>query len=190
MRKIVSGLFMSLDGVVESPSSWASPYFDDELFGWMAAGLPQADAIVLGRRTYLEFAELWPDQGSSLPMARFLNDTPKYVVSSTLETLEWGPATRVRGELAAQLEALQQQPGRNIQIPGSPMLVRSLMSDGLLDELSLAICPLVVGSGTRLFEEIAAQVPLQLVDFRALSSGVLAVTYQREERSIEPARTP
>ena len=75
MRKVVTGLFMSLDGVVEAPSTWGGPYFNDELFDWIAAGLPQADAILLGRRTYLEFAELWPSQGSTTPMAAFLKCT-------------------------------------------------------------------------------------------------------------------
>jgi len=92
MRKIVTGLFMSLDGVVDAPSTWAGPYFDDQLTEMMAAGIAQADAILLGRRTYLEFAAMWPGQDRSLPMARFLNDTPKYIVSGTLQDLEWGPA--------------------------------------------------------------------------------------------------
>jgi dihydrofolate reductase len=187
MRRVVTGLFMSLDGVVESPSSWGAPYFDDELFEWINAGLPEADSILLGRRTYLEFAGLWPGQGSSSPMAEFLNTTPKHVVSSTLETLEWSPASVVRGELGDQIRALKQQPGRNIQIPGSPMLVRSLLRDQLLDELSLAICPLVVGSGMHLFEEeIGEQVPLTLVASRTLRSGVLAVTYH-PSGAVDPA---
>ena len=178
MRKLVTGLFTSLDGVVESPSSWGSPYFDDELFEWIAAGLPQADAILLGRHTYLEFAELWPAQGGATPMAAFLNDTHKYVVSSGLEELEWGPASLVRGDLAGELAKLKRQSGGNIQIPGSPTLVRSLLRAGLLDEVSLALVPIVVGSGARLFEQIGEQVPLELIESRALSSGVLALTYR------------
>ncbi len=178
MRKIVTGLFMSLDGVVEAPSSWASPYFSDEVFEWIGAGLPKADAILLGRRTYLEFAEMWPSQGSRVPMAEFLNTTPKYIVSSTLDTLNWGPASLVRGDLASELGKLKQQPGKNIQIPGSPTLVRSLLRDGLIDELSLGIAPIVVGSGMRLFEEINEQVPLKLRESGSLSSGMLTVTYQ------------
>ncbi len=178
MRKLVSGLFMSLDGVVESPSSWVGPYFNDELAEWIGAGLPRADAILLGRRTYLEFAELWPRQGRSTPMGAFLNDTSKYVVSSTLETLDWGPASLVRGDLVEELSQLKRQPGRNIQIPGSPSLVRSLLRAGLLDELSLGVVPLVVGSGARLFDGLTEQLPLKLIDSRALSAGVLALTYQ------------
>lgn len=178
MRKLVTGLFMSLDGVVESPSSWAAPYFDEELFAWIGAGLPLADAILLGHRTYLEFAELWPGQGSSTPMGAFLNSTPKFVVSNTLETVDWGPATLVRGDLAEEVAKLKRQDGANIQIPGSPTLVRSLLAAGLLDELSVGVVPIVVGSGMRLFDGIGAQIALDLVQSRALSSGVLALTYR------------
>jgi dihydrofolate reductase len=178
MRKIATGLFMSLDGVVESPFDWAATYFNDEMFEWIGAGLPQADAILLGRRTYLEFAELWPSQGSTVPMADFLNNTPKYVVSSTLDTLDWGPSTLVRGDLAVEIEELKQRPGRNIQIPGSPTLVRSLLRNGLLDEFAVGIAPVVVGSGMRLFEGITDQLALELVDSRAFSTGMLGVTYR------------
>lgn len=87
MRKRVTGLFMSLDGVVEHPASWGAPYFDEEL-RWIGTGLPLADAIPLGHRTYVEFAEQWRDQGSSTPMGAFLKDTPKFVVSSTLESAD------------------------------------------------------------------------------------------------------
>lgn len=178
MRKLVSGMFMSLDGVVESPS-WAAPYFDEELAGWIGAGLPQADSILLGAHTYLEFAELWPREGSSTPMAAFLNNTEKFVVSRTLEALDWGPASLLRGELAEEVGKLKRQGGTNIQIPGSPTLVRSLLAAGLLDELSIASVPMVLGSGMRLFEGIGAQIALELVESRALTSGVLALTYRR-----------
>jgi dihydrofolate reductase len=178
MRKVVAGLFISLDGVVESPEQWGFQYFDDEMTEWIAAGLVQADAVLLGRRTYTAFADLWPKQGSEVPMSRFLNNSPKYVVSATLNTLKWQPATLIQGNLAEALTKLKQQPGKNIQIPGSPSLVRSLLRNGLLDELSLTICPVVVGSGMHLLEEITNRVNLKLVYSKAFSTGALGVTYQ------------
>ena len=187
MRKIITGLFMSLDGVVEAPFSWASAYFNDEMFNWIGAGLPGADAILLGRRTYLEFAGIWPSQGSSVPMADFLNNTPKYVVSSTLDALEWGPAALMRGDLVGEISALKQQPGKNIQVPGSPTLVRWLLRNGLLDELSLGIAPIVVGSGMRLFEETGEHLPLNLAESGALSTGMLTVTYPPAPAPDQPA---
>jgi dihydrofolate reductase len=178
MRKIVAGLFMSLDGVVESPEAWAYQYANDEMWETMAAGIARADAVLLGRRTYLEFAELWPSQGIDAPMAAFLNTSPKYVVSATLDKLEWAGSRPIRGDLASELAKLKQQPGKNIQIPGSPTLVRSLLRDGLLDELNLNVCPIVVGSGMRLFDEMTGRVRLELAQSATLSTGVLGVTYR------------
>lgn len=176
MRKVTAGLFMSLDGVVESPSQWGAPHFDDEVLGEISAGVAQADAVLLGRRTYLEFAELWP--GREGPMADFLNNAPKHVVSSTLQELRWGPARLVTGDLDEQVAELKRQPGKDIQVPGSPRVVRSLLRDGLLDELSLMIAPIVVASGMRLFDELTDPVRLELVDSKALSGGVLSATYR------------
>lgn len=176
MRKIVAGLFMSLDGVVESPADWLVS--SDEVWAEIGAGIAQSDAILLGRRTFLEFAEMWPDQGSSTPMADFMNNTPKYVVSSTLDTLPWAKSSLITGDIAAALSRLREQPGKNIQVPGSPRLVRSLLRDGLLDELALMIQPIVVGSGLRLFDEMTNQVRLKVVRSATFSTGVLSVTYQ------------
>ncbi len=181
MRKIVAGLFMSLDGVVEAPENWGFHYLDEEMAQEIARGIGQADAVLLGRRTYLQFAAMWPQQGSDVPMADFLNKTHKYVVSSTLETLDWGPASLVTGNVSGELLKLKQQPGKNIQVPGSPVLVRSLLRDGLLEELNLTITPIVVGSGMRLFAEITDQIPLKLVHSRAFSSGSISATYQPME---------
>jgi dihydrofolate reductase len=181
MRKIVAGLAISLDGVVESPSESGWMLFNDEMWKVIGAGIAQSDAILLGRRTYLAFAALWPNQGSDVPMADFMNHMPKYVVSSTLnrqDTLAWANSSLVTGDLAKVVATLKQQPGKNIQIPGSPTLVRSLLRDGLLDELSLMVHPIVLGSGMRLFDEMTHQVALELVESRTLSTGVLSVTYQ------------
>jgi dihydrofolate reductase len=180
MRKIVTGLFMSLDGVVESPEQWGFRYANDEMWQDIAAGVARADAVLLGRRTYQAFARLWPKQGSDTPMAAFLNTTHKYVVSATLGALEWGPASLITGDVAAGLTELKRQPGKNIQIPGSPALVRSLLHGGLLDELSLSICPVVAGPGMRLFEDMPGQVRFRLTQSKTFSTGVLGVTYQPE----------
>ena len=192
MRKIVAGLLMSLDGVVESPSEWGwSQYMNDEMTQGIVAGIAEADAVLLGRRTYVEFADLWPNQGSDVPMADFLNDSHKYVVSASLgPPLAWANSSLITGDLAEELTKLKQQPGKNILIPGSPTLVRSLLRDGLLDELSLNVCPVVLGSGMRLFDGVARRVSLKLVHSSTLSTGVLGVTYQpvRARRQVpEPA---
>jgi dihydrofolate reductase len=178
MRKIVAGLFMSLDGVVESPERWGFQYFNEEMTERIEAGISEADAVLIGRRTYLQFAEMWPSQGSEVPMSDFLNNSHKYVASDTLTKLDWGPASLVTGDLDGELMKLKRQPGKNIQIPGSPTLVRSLLRDGLLDELSLSICPIVVGPGLRLFQDITDQLPLRVAQASTLSNGVVNVTYE------------
>jgi dihydrofolate reductase len=178
MRKIVAGLLMSLDGVVESPGEWGfSRYFNDEMREGISAGIAQADAVLLGRRTYLEFAELWPKQGSEVLMSDFLNHSPKYVVSSTLTTLEWANSSLLTGDLYDALRKLKRQPGKDILIPGSPTLVRALVRSGLLDVLNLNVCPVVVGSGMRLFEGITEQLHLTLTNSTTLSNGVVGMTY-------------
>ncbi len=177
MRSIVAGLFISLDGVVESPDMWGFRYMDAEMSKGISAGVGQADTVLLGRRTYLEFSKLWPDQGDEVPMAKFLNQSPKYVVSSTLDHLEWGPASLVKGDLSKALTELKQKPGKNIQVPGSPTLVRSLLRFGLLDMLSLSICPVVVGNGMRLFDQSMPMVDMTLVHSTVLSTGVIGATY-------------
>ncbi len=178
MRKLIAGLFISLDGVVEAPDNWQLPYLNDEFQEIIGAGLAQSDAILLGTRTYLESAALWPTQSSEVPMADFMNNTRKYIVSSTLNTLEWANSTLLTGDLVEVVAKLKQQPGKNILIPGSPRLVRSLLCDGLLDELHLMILPIVITSGLRLFDEMSERVRLKLVESKTLSTGVLSAKYQ------------
>lgn len=181
-RRIVGGLYMSLDGVVDSIDGWHHRYLDDEMTQSIDAALASADAVLLGRRTYLEFAELWPALGRDTRMARFMNESPKYVVSSSLATVGWDNSTLLGEDLPGELALLKAQPGKNIVIPGSPTLIRSLLTSDLLDELALHICPVVVGVGMRLFEDIVQPVPLALVEQTSFASGVLSVTYQREDR--------
>ncbi len=182
MRKIVAGLFISLDGVYEAPETWHVPYFNDEMGAAVGSQMAESDGMLLGRVTYEEFAAYWPSQtseGEAGEMADVMNDTPKYVVSRTLKTPEWTNTTLLDGNNAAdELTALKQQPGKAISITGSGTLVRTLLRDGLLDELRLLVHPIVVGHGKRLFDD-GEQVALALTDAQTFSTGVLALTYQR-----------
>ncbi|WP_282938274.1 dihydrofolate reductase family protein [Paenibacillus sp. RC67] len=176
-RKVVAGLFLSLDGVVDSPESSPHKWTNQEIMERIAVGVAQADTVLVGSHTYSLLAQYWQLQSNDIPMANFLNNSPKYVVSHTLDRLEWQPAILIKGGLFEELAKLKLSPGKNIQIPGSPTLVRSLLREGLLDELTLNICPVVVGSGTRLFDDLK-QVNLKLVDSKAYSNGVVGVTYR------------
>jgi dihydrofolate reductase len=177
MRKIVAGLFVSLDGVVESPDKWHLRYYNDEMGEIVDRAAEQADAILLGRRTYQEFADFWPSQGSEEPFADHMNSTPKHVVSTTLTTLDWANSSLVAGDFLDGVSTLKQQPGGDIQVIGSPTLVQSLLREGLLDELGLLVHPIVVGGGKRLFENGGYGTALRLVDSRQLGTGVVSLTY-------------
>ncbi len=177
MRKIVAGLFISLDGVVEAPDTWHFPYFNDEMGQAVGSQMADADTMLLGRVTYQEFAGFWPDQGSDVEGADFMNDTPKLVASTTLDAVDWQNTTLIKGDVAEALTTLKEQPGKNISITGSPTLIRSLLRDNLLDELHLLVHPIVVGHGKRLFDEGLDRLPLTLVSFTTFSTGVLSLVY-------------
>lgn len=176
MRKIVAGLYVSLDGVTESPENWTFPYFNDEVAQAIGSQMAGSDAMLLGRRTYEEFAAYWP--GSDAPFADAINGTPKYVVSTTLDSVGWQNSTLLRGGLAEGLAGLRQGPGKDISITGSVTLVRSLLGMGLVDELRLLLYPVVVGSGRRLFDHAGDQVALKLLDSRTFGTGVVSLTYE------------
>ena len=181
MRKVVAAEFVSLDGVMESPDKWHFPYFDEEMGQAVGEGFAASDAMLMGRGNYEEWAAYWPQQDpEENPIAATVNGRRKYVVSTTLEEpLEWSNSTLIKGnEFAEEIGNLKEQEGKDIVISGSGTLVRSLLRDGLLDELKLMIHPIVVGSGKRLFEEGEGQTKLELVDARTFSTGVLYLTYR------------
>jgi dihydrofolate reductase len=183
MRKVVGSLFLSLDGVMEAPETWHFPYFNDEMGAVIGQAIASSDAFLLGRRTYEEWAAFWPTQSSEdNPMAQAINTTPKFVASTTLDEVSWENSTLLQGNVAEAVSQLKRQPGKDISISGSATLVRSLLADGVLDELRLMIHPLVVGRGRRLFEDGAAQTPLELVESHTFTTGVLNLAYRPETR--------
>lgn len=181
MRRITAGLFVSLDGVAEAPGGWHVPFLTEEWQRLIAAKLPQADAVLLGRRTFVEFLKVWPPQGTDTPMAAFMNATRKYVVSTTLDSVDalgWANTTLLSGDLAEELTGLKQRQGGDILLLGSPSLVQGLLDERLLDELTLTICPIVIGGGLRLFDKATDRVHFRVRESTALTNGVLVVTYQ------------
>ena len=177
MRKIRASFFTSLDGVVESPQDWHFPFQNDEMTAAVGAGMESADAVLLGRNTYLEWASYWPHQPSGAPMADYFNRIAKYVVSSSLRQVEWQNTTVLSGPLVASVEALKREPGGDILMSGSGTLVTSLLEAGLVDELRLMIHPVVLGRGGRLFDGGEQPRRMALVDSTTFSTGVLCLTY-------------
>ena len=175
MRPIVSYLFITLDGVVESPEKWVM--YNDEMGDAINEMSHAADTLLLGGRTYDTFAASWPQRtNEDDPLADWMNNTPKVVVSSTLHDPTWNNTTVIANDVAKHVQLLKEQPGKHVLISGSPTLVRSLLQDKLLDELRLFVHPIVAGSGLRLFGDDSTS--LKLADSKTLDNGVLYTTYQ------------
>ena len=175
MRKIVAGLFVSVDGVVAEPDAWTGPYFSSEVGQVIGSLIAGGDTLLLGRVTYQGFAAAFGGQTGG--MADTMNSFPKVVVSTTLDKADWQNSTLISGDVAAEITRLKQQPGRNINVSGSGTLVSWLLRQDLLDQLDLLMFPVVVGHGKRLFGDGGSQVPMRLAASEAFSSGVVHLTY-------------
>lgn len=191
MRTLKVIEFMSLDGVVQAPGDpdedrdggfahggWQRPYFDEIFLQQAGPGMASTDAQLFGRRTYEKMAAFWPHQGDEDPFARHLNHVQKYVASRTLTGTTWGPTAILSGDVATQVRELKEQVGGTISVLGSPGLVQTLMAHDLVDEYALAIHPVVLGSGKRLFRDAAQPRRLELVGSVTTTTGVLMTSYR------------
>jgi dihydrofolate reductase len=183
MRKIIVNEFMTLDGVIEAPEEWQFPYLSDDVSEEIRAGIYKAEASLLGRRTYEIFAASWPLRtNNEFGIADKLNSERKFVVSSTLEEVEWNNSTLIKGNVEEEVRKLKQQPGGVIRIAGSAALVQSLMEANLIDEFQLMIYPVVVGRGKRLFNDTVGITGLKLVETKTFSTGVVLLHYQSDKK--------
>src|SRR3954470_20962956 len=179
MGKIGVHEFVSLDGVFETPS-WTAPYGFTEGMGQRIAALTAASsAILLGRTTFQMFAPAWSTRTEEEdPGAPFFNDTPKYVVSSTLRSAdEWQNSTVLGAYDPQAIRRLKDGVDGAIYVSGSGRLVRGLLADGLVDELHLLVYPIVLGEGQRLFPDGTQRAPLALVAQETFENGVVHLTY-------------
>ena len=177
MRKIKSYFFISLDGVVESPDKWHFPYFDDEMGAAVGAGFASADALLMGRALYQEWAAYWPAHADQ-PFGEVMNSIKKYVVSSSLHAADWNNTELLKGDVAKKLTNIKRRGGRDIAMSGSATTVRWLLHEGLLDELNILVHPIVVGGGlARLFPPDEQQLPLKLLRSQTFKSGVMNLSY-------------
>ena len=192
MTRVVTFTSVTLDGVMQAPGrpdedrrggfehgGWAAPYSDPVMAEVAAEGMAQRGALLFGRRTYEDFAAVWPTMPQPNPFTDVLNNTQKYVASRTLkEPLPWQNSTLLPGDAADAVAELRKQEGAVLTILGSGELIRSLMRRGLIDRYVLLIHPLVLGSGRRLFPDGGALARLRLVDVKPTSTGVLIATYE------------
>jgi dihydrofolate reductase len=194
MRVVVTN-HLTLDGVMQAPGrpdedlrggfehgGWSLPYGDAVMGSVMAEGMARGGPLLLGRRTYEDFAGFWPNQTDN-PFTAVLNNVQKYVASTTLEEpLPWGNTTLLKGDAAEAVARLKEQPGKDLVILGSGALIQSLMRHNLIEEYLLMIHPLVLGSGRRLFTDGGAFAALRLVDTKTTTTGVVIATYQPADR--------
>ncbi len=179
MRKVVAGLQIALDGVIEAPERWNGPYFSPELGQIVGTLIGAADTLLLGRVTYETFAAAFAGQSGGV--ADQMNGYRKVVVSRTLERADWQNSTVIKSNVAEQIANLKRQPGKNINVTGSATLLNWLLRQGLVDELHLLVMPLVAGQGKRLFAD-GDPVALELALASALSNGVVYLVYQPVDR--------
>jgi dihydrofolate reductase len=184
MRKLIESTHVSLGGEIGSPQDWAFPYLDDEHMQYATALLAEADALLLGRRTYEGLSAAYTAMASN-PFVDRMNSIPKYVASRTLTEATWN-ATVVPGDVADFVADLKRQPGGTIVKYGNGLLDQVLMADNLVDEFHLLLTPVAAGSGQHLFEEIHDAPHLSLADVRRFASGVLVLVYT-PARSDKPA---
>jgi dihydrofolate reductase len=188
MGRLVVSEFVSLDGVMEDPGGaeqyehggWTMAYGSEELYRVKYDELFAADAMLLGRVTYEGFARAWPTMEGTGDFGERMNGIHKYVVSGTLKQLDWNNSTLLEGDVAEGVAKLKQQYERDILVGGSATLVQALTRHNLVDEYTLLVYPIVLGSGKRLFAN-AGKRPLRLVESRPVGSGVLLLRYEPSE---------
>ena len=193
MRELATLSFVTLDGVMQSPTSpeedpsggfaaggWGAPYWEDVMPRVYEEAMSEPYDLLFGRKTYDVFASHWPNVGGNDPVAARLNGGRKYVATrSSTHPLPWSESTRITGDVAAEVARLKADDGPLIQVHGSVELIQTLMEHDLIDEYRLWTFPVVVGSGKRLFGDGSVPGDLSLVRSGSTGSGVVMSVYRR-----------
>ena len=176
MGKLIISEFLSLDGVMDTPS-WTAPYWNDEIAAFKASETATTGALLQGRVTYEGMAAAWPGRGDEDPGAVLMNSLPKYVMSTTLADATWNNSTIIRGNAVDEVQALKDRYSGDILVYGSGELSRFLLAHGLVDGLNLLVYPVVLGQGKHFFGDRKGP-DLTLTESRAFSSGVVLLQYR------------
>jgi dihydrofolate reductase len=192
MRRLIVNEWMTFDGVVQSAGAdddktggfdhggWHIPYMDEMAQKWVAEGYADAGGFLFGRRTYELLVGYWPHaKKEEEPVARPLNELPKYVASTTLsEPLEWQNSQLLKGDVAKAVEELKREDGKDLHVIGSTQLVHTLMENDLIDGYRLMIDPLLIGGGKRFFRDDGELRPMELVESKVATTGAILATYE------------
>lgn len=189
MRKIIVLSFITLDNVMQAPGGpkedvsggfkyggWTVPYFDEFTGKIMMEQMKKPFDLLLGRKTFEIFASYWPQHASEWPG---INESAKYVVSSTLTKHEWENSIIIKGDVVNKIKKLKTQGGSDIQVHGSGNLIQTLLKNDLVDELWLKIFPITLGKGKRLFTDGIMPAAFRLLDCQVSPSGVIIASYAR-----------
>ena len=191
MRKLVAVTFVTLDGIMQGPGGpgeddtngfnsggWSVNYWDDMMGKAMDEEFAKQPDLLLGRKTYDIFAAYWP-HASAEEGADNLNNAKKYVVSRTLDKVDWNNSTLIKGDVVKEITRLKELDGPELQVHGSSNLIQTLLKHNLLDELHLKIFPVVIGKGKRFFGEDINPSGFKLLDSKISTTGVIIATYQQ-----------
>jgi dihydrofolate reductase len=195
--KIVTFTHVTLDGIMQSPGrpdedtrgefgfgGWEVRYADEVMAGVAAQGMATGSALLLGRRTYEDFYGFWPNQPQPNPFTDVLNRSHKYVASRTLsEPLPWENSTLLKGDAGESVADLKASSEKDLVVLGSGDLIETLMRHDLIDEYTVLIHPLVLGTGRRLFADGAPRAIMQLVDSKITTKGVVIAIYRPDSRT-------
>jgi dihydrofolate reductase len=195
MRKIIVAEFVSLDGVMQAPGGaeedteggfthggWTMPYWHDDMGAAIFGEINQADTLLLGRKTWQTHAEAFEPAPADDPFASVLNNLRKYVVSTTLKSADaWRNSTIISQNVVDEVRKLKEQPGKDIYVDGSSVLVHTLAQSDLVDEYSLLVFPIVLGSGKKVFSD-GFYTGLKLIESKAFPSGVMLLRYQPDRK--------
>lgn len=191
MRELIVAEFITLDGVIQAPGGadedteggfqhggWTMPYWHDDIGAHFFQALTQADTVLLGRKTWQTHGGAFEPMAAGDPFFDAINGISKYVVSTTLKTASaWRNSTLISSNVAEAVRTLKRQPGKNILVDGSSVLVHTLVQEDLVDEYLLHVYPIVLGGGKRLFP-VGTRVNLNLVESQALPTGVVFQRYR------------
>ncbi len=192
MRRLIVAEFITLDGVIQAPGGatedtegsfayggWTQPYWHDDIGLHFFQTMSEADALLLGRKTWQIHGGAFEPMPAGDPFGDTMNGIHKYVISTALNSADaWRNSTIISGNVVEQVRQLKQQPGKNILTDGSSVLVHALAENDLVDEYRLHVYPLVLGSGKRLFPE-GKRIDLKLVESQPLPTGVVFQRYER-----------
>jgi dihydrofolate reductase len=175
--RLVATEYISLDGVFEEPGRWSGPFFNDQAQEFKWNELQASDALLLGRNTYEGFAAAWPTMKGTGEFGEKMNSLPKYVVSSTLDKVDWTGSKLVKGDVTSEIRKLKKEPGKDLLLSGSGQLFNALMRENLIDLYRFMLHPIVVGKGKRLFTDAVDQSVLDLAETKRFSAGIVILEY-------------